>query len=125
MVALSFYGDEDFFVECTGNCVVGDHVRFERAIFSGSYKKPKFSHYELVTAKIVKDSYGEVKQQHTFTLEDERGNRFLIKGRNLYSNRTWRKLWEDEHVREEALKEKYVRGNEARIARSHRRRAWN
>lgn len=60
--------------------LVGDSVRFERAVFTGSYRKPVFAGFELMTGKIVFDSYGSEKQQHTFTLRLDDGKKMLIKG---------------------------------------------
>ena len=117
----SWDGDDDYRINCTGDAVVGDEVRFERAVFSGSYRSPKFEGFELVTGQIVSESYGQEKQQHTFTLELEDGKKSRIKGRNLYKNGVWRKLWADESLREEARREKHERGDEARRDRDNRR----
>jgi len=117
---LTFKGDDNYAYDCTGDCCVGDEICFERAVFSGSFKKPKFDGFKIVKAKIIKDSYGRDKQQHTFTLELEDGETTLIKGRNLYKNRVWRKLWKDENKRGKALDEKHFRGSQAREAKEFR-----
>lgn len=91
-----YNGDNEYSVSCTGDAVTGDEVRFERATFSGSFRNAKFAGFEQITGKIVKDSYGKDKQQHTFTLELADGSKLMIKGRNLYANGTWRKPWENE-----------------------------
>lgn len=116
----SYQGDSEYSINATGDAVVGDKVRFERAVFSGSFKKPKFERFELVTGEIIKDSYGEVKQQHTFTLLLPNGEKMLIKGRNLYGNGLWRKPWINENERKEALDEKHRRGNMARSDKRER-----
>jgi len=95
-------------------------VRFERATFSGSFRNAKFAGFETVTGKIVKDSYGKDKQQHTFTLALEDGSELRIKGRNLYANGTYRKLWADESRRRAAAEEKHARGDSARAIRASR-----
>ena len=118
------YSISGFTIDCTGDCVVGDVVVFERAVFSGSYRKPKFSHMETIAGEIVKDSYGTEKQQHTFTLELDDGSKMRIKGRNLYRNGTLRKEWEDESKRNELLDEKHERGNTARVAREIRKNGY-
>lgn len=110
-----------FTINCTGNCVVGDFVQFERAVFTGSYPKARFSHNETIEGEITKESYGASKQQHTFTIRLPNGDTTRIKGRNLYRNGTMRKPWADENERLEALKEKYARGDAARAARYSRR----
>jgi hypothetical protein len=56
---------KNFEINCTGDCCVGDVVEFGRAIFEGSYPKATFSHIEVVQAKVIRDSYGKAKQQHT------------------------------------------------------------
>ena len=117
----TYSGDSDYSINCTGDCVVGDEVRFERATFTGSYRKPRFDGFEMVTAQIVNDSYGQHKQQHTFTLETEDGEKILIKGRNLYRNKVYRKPWENEEERKMKADEKHERGDEAREDRELRR----
>ena len=116
-----YAGDEVYCFEATGNCCVGDEVCFERATFSGSYKRPKLDGFERIQAKIVADSYGAEKQQHTFTLELANGSKTRIKGRNLYANGVWRKPWKNEEDRLAVLEEKYKRGDIARAAREYRK----
>ena len=109
-------------IDATGDAVIGDRVIFQKAIFIGRYPYGYFSHYEIIEAEILKDSYGEKKQQHTFTLKDINTNTiFKIKGRNLYRNGLYRKPWKDEQQRLIAQKEKHCRGNEARKIRDHRK----
>jgi tetratricopeptide (TPR) repeat protein len=117
-----FKRDDEYNIDCTGDVVVGDEVRFQRAVFSGNFRKPKFSHFEEVTGKITKDSYGDYRQQHTFTLELADGSKTLIKGRNLYRNGCWRKPWMNEEDRQQALDEKHSRGESARADRNYRRK---
>ncbi|KAH9665329.1 zinc finger CCCH domain-containing protein 62 [Citrus sinensis] len=80
----------------------------------------------IVAGRIVKESYGAAKQQHTFTIEVlwSKGEKplpplcpLLIKGRNLYRLKTLRPRWEDEGERHKVLMEKHSRGF---IARSNR-----
>lgn len=104
-------------IDCTGDCVVGDDVKFERAVFTGSFRNPKFSHNETIEGKIIAESYGEKTQQHTFTILLSDGKKIKIKGRNLYKNGTLRKKWENEKDREIALQEKHKRGDYARNKR--------
>jgi hypothetical protein len=116
-----YTGDKTHTINCTGDAVVGDEVAFERATFSGSFRNAKFTGFELVSGKIIRDSYGAAKQQHTFTLELANGTTLLIKGRNLYANGTWRKTWEDEYLRKIAADEKHHRGDFARTVRATRK----
>jgi len=119
-------------IDCTGDAVVGDRVKFTEAVFGGSYRKPKFLGEREIVADIVKDSYGADKQQHTFTLvvisasgersdEVEKGATVRRKGRNLYRNGTQRMPWENEDDRKAARKEKHSRGDAARAARQERK----
>lgn len=116
-----YAGDSDFTTNCTGDAVVGDEVRFERATFSGSFRNAKFAGFEKITGKIIRDSYGRDKQQHTFTLELDGGGELRIKGRNLYANGTFRKQWADESRRHAVADEKHGRGDQARAAREIRK----
>ena len=116
-----YSGDAEFALDCTGDAVVGDEVRFERAAFSGSYRNAKFDGFEQITGKIVRDSYGRDKQQHTFIITLAEGGELRIKGRNLYANGTYRKPWADESLRHAAAAEKHTRGDAARGAREIRK----
>jgi hypothetical protein len=119
----SYEGDRTYSICCTGDAVVGDEVRFDRALFGGSWRKPMFVGVELVTGKIIRDNYGVNKQQHTFTLHvggKRTGYEIRIKGRNLYRNGLWRKPWADEAARAAVAKEKHKRGASARAERFDR-----
>ena len=118
----SYYkGNSDYFIDCTGDATKGDHVTFQKAIFTGSFKRPKFSHFEIVFGEIIKDSYGAEKQQHTFTLLLSNGQQMRIKGRNLYKNGLFRKPWSQEEKRALSLNEKHTRGDIARKDREERK----
>ena len=117
----TYAGDVEFTINCTGDAVVGDEVRFDRAPFTGSYRNAKFAGFERITGKIIRDSYGRDKQQHTFTLELAEGGELRIKGRNLYANGLYRKAWPDETRRHEVTDEKHARGDRARRAREIRK----
>jgi hypothetical protein len=41
---------------------------------------------EIIKGTIFKHSYGAEKNQHTFTILKDNGEKFLVKGRNLYPN---------------------------------------
>ena len=110
---------EGYCVDITGDACAGDEVAFARATFSGSYRKPRFEGYEVVVGKIVKESYGKMKQQHTFTILTNEGRRILIKGRNLYSVLVLAKP-RDPEERAVALRDKHDRGDQARKDRRER-----
>lgn len=112
---------EEYCFDCTGDACVGDAVRFERDIFAGSWRNAKFVRREVVEGVIVADSYGALKQQHTFTIRLTDGSKLRIKGRNLYKHTCQRKAWADESLRVAACNEKHIRGNAARQARARRR----
>ncbi len=116
----TYNGDKIYSINTTGDCVVGDEVSFERATFTGSFRNAKFDGFELIQGKIVNDSYGRDKQQHTFTIELLDGSKMMIKGRNLYANGTYRKLWVDESIRGLVADEKHSRGAKARAGREYR-----
>lgn len=111
----------EYSIRVYGDAVVGDHVRFPRARFGGSYRRPTFLGFEIIEAEIVSDSYGAEKQQHTFTIRLADGQKTTIKGRNLYREPLYRRPWEDESAREAARDEKHERGEAARAARESRR----
>lgn len=123
---------KDFPKNCTGDACTGDHVRFTKTIWAGTYPNARRAGSEVITGLIVKDSYGADKQQHTFTiLRDDNGKKMRIKGRNLYRDGCHRRLWPDEvegysPSRAAALGDKHARGNVARADRSFRREqeAW-
>jgi len=116
-------------IDCTGDVVTGDEIEFEFR----EWERVKLNRYgrigwrfggpETLRGRVVNDSYGRAKQQHTFTLELEDGSIRLIKGRVLYRFWVRRKKWKDESAREAALAEKHLRGDSAREARAIRKMA--
>lgn len=120
--------DHDWLV-CTGDVVVGDTIDFTEAVFGGSHRKPKFLGDRQIIAKVIGDSYGAKKQQHTFTLQVKHsegeqpigsGKTIRRKGRNVYRNGTHRLRWNDERLRQSVADEKHERGDAARTDRDHR-----
>jgi hypothetical protein len=119
-----------FIINCTGDVCTGDTVLFTESVFGGSYRRPSHLGDRRIIAKVVKDSYGADKQQHTFSLEVinsdgydpiEAGTKTRRKGRNVYRNGIMRMAWENENARQAALDEKHGRGRIAREARDMRR----
>lgn len=118
-------------INATGDVVAGDVIRFTENVFSGSYRRPQFEGTRTITGRVVRDSYGDKKQQHTFTIEVfdcegvspiESGKVIRRKGRNVYRNGCLRQPWDDETARRAAVDEKHARGDKARRARQARRR---
>jgi len=116
--------------DATGDVVRGDVVRFTEAVFSGSFRSPKYAGNRTIVAEILRESYGAGKQQHTFTFRvvESSGVQPLVagvetrrKGRNLYRNGIERQLWTDEAVRAQIAGEKHLRGSVAHQVRTVRR----
>jgi len=116
-------------ISCTGDACEGDVILFTEAVFGGSYHKPIFVGDRRIAARIVRDSYGRAKQQHTFTLEIldsdgydplKPGSTVTRKGRNVYRNGTLRQPWPAETDRRASLEDKHRRGDAARAARAAR-----
>ena len=40
--------------------------------------------YRVINGEVIRSSYGADRGQHTFTIQDEAGAKYLVKGRNLY-----------------------------------------
>ncbi|KAM5579603.1 zinc finger CCCH domain-containing protein 62 [Rosa sericea] len=128
------YPASSFVLNCKGDACTGDVVMFEQNVYemfdiaSRSGRGPPCG-TRIVAGRIVKESYGAAKQQHTFTIEVlwSKGVKplpplhpLLIKGRNLYRLKTLRQRWEDEGERQKALMEKHSRGSLARSDREAR-----
>ncbi|KAK2654759.1 hypothetical protein Ddye_014615 [Dipteronia dyeriana] len=128
------YPVSSFVLNCKGDACTGDVVMFEQNVYemfniaSRSASGPPCGK-RIVAGRIVKESYGATKQQHTFTIEVlwSKGEKplpplhpLLIKGRNLYRLETLRQRWEDEGERRKVLMEKHVRGSHARSNRETR-----
>ncbi|XP_022158231.1 zinc finger CCCH domain-containing protein 62 [Momordica charantia] len=131
------YPRSSFVVNCTGDVCRGDVVLFTQKVYAKFDKVTRHGGLigkRTVAGRVVKESYGATKQQHTFTVEVlwSRGVRklpplypLLVKGRNLYKLRTFRQLWNDEAERLQVLAEKHKRGAAARSLRAMRTRKIN
>ncbi|XP_015077910.1 zinc finger CCCH domain-containing protein 62-like isoform X1 [Solanum pennellii] len=128
------YPPSSFVLNCKGDACTGDVVMFEQNVYemfsiaSRSATGPPCG-TRIVAGRIVKESYGAKKQQHTFTVEVlwSKGEKplpplhpLLIKGRNLYRLKTLRQKWDDEAERQKILSEKHARGSVARSSRETR-----
>ncbi|XP_054781637.1 zinc finger CCCH domain-containing protein 62-like [Prosopis cineraria] len=129
------YPPSSFVQNCKGDACTGDVVLFEQNVYetfsiaSRSASGPPCGK-RIVAGRIVKESYGAEKQQHTFTIEVlwSKGEKplpplypLLIKGRNLYRLKTLRQRWDDEGARRKILTEKHSRGDVARANREARK----
>ncbi|KAH6788253.1 SAP domain-containing protein [Perilla frutescens var. hirtella] len=127
-----FYPRSSFRLDCTGDVCKGDIVLFHQRVHqtSGKTARNRTVGRRTVAGRIIKESYGATRQQHTFTVEVlwNRGTKkldplfpLLVKGRNLYRLKTFRQLWQNEKERVEVLAEKHRRGNAARSIRAMKR----
>jgi hypothetical protein len=116
----TFKGNE-VYTEKTNNVVIGDIIMFERATFTGSFRSPKFSGFQIVEGKVINESYGAGTAQHTFTIELKTGENRLIKGRNMYKNGVYRKPWTNEKELFKRQEEKNARGASAKEEQSWKR----
>uniref|UniRef100_A0A7C9AH00 Uncharacterized protein n=1 Tax=Opuntia streptacantha TaxID=393608 RepID=A0A7C9AH00_OPUST len=131
------YPRSSFVINCTGDVCKGDVVLFTQKVY-GSFDKVtrngKLLGHRTVAGRVVKESYGAAKQQHTFTVEVlwSKGMKklpalfpLLVKGRNLYRLKTYRQPWKNEAARRKVLAEKHRRGTVARTERAKRKKAWS
>ncbi len=118
----------------TNDIVTGDYLRWTEPVWSGysRYGKSRKIGERIIWARVVSDSYGADKQQHTFTLLVDKaegfdppqpGDKIRRKGRNLYRGDPHCGKWVGEGTREDARNEKHTRGNLARTARDERYQA--
>ena len=121
---------DKYLINCTGDVVAGDNIKFTEGVFGGSYRKPKYRGDRTICATVLRESYGAAKQQHTFTLlvhqsdgyePIEAGKTIKRKGRNIYRNGTKRQQWADESQRDSVADEKHTRGDAARADRDSRK----
>jgi hypothetical protein len=120
---LTLYRDvieQGYNIDCTGDVCKGDQIAFAEAVFYGSWRNAKFSHFEMVVGTVINDSYGADKQQHTFTILTPDGGKIKRKGRNIYKYVTLRK-YRGVVERTLVLHEKHKRGDDARKKRFLRR----
>ncbi|XP_031114732.1 zinc finger CCCH domain-containing protein 62-like isoform X1 [Ipomoea triloba] len=125
----TFYPRSSFKIDCTGDVCKGDVVLFTQEVYKNFDKVTRSADVlgkRTVAGRIVKESYGAAKQQHTFTVEVlwSQGVKklpplfpLLVKGRNLYKLKTLRQRWPNEKERLGVLAEKHRRGTTARLVR--------
>ncbi|TYG40272.1 hypothetical protein ES288_D12G080000v1 [Gossypium darwinii] len=136
--AEALYPRSSFFINCTGDVCKGDVVLFIQKVykkFNKMTRRGKLLGKRTIAGRVVKESYGKAKQQHTFTVEVlwSKGSKklpplfpLLVKGRNLYKLKTYRQHWSDEAERKHVLAEKHKRGNAARLVKAMKRtRKWS
>ncbi|XVE82756.1 hypothetical protein DITRI_Ditri16bG0031300 [Diplodiscus trichospermus] len=135
----AFYPISSFFINCTGDVCNGDVILFTQKVYEKFDKVTRCGRLlgrRTIAGRVVKESYGKAKQQHTFTVEVlwSKGRKkllplfpLLVKGRNLYKLKTYRQLWDDEAERRNVLAEKHRRGRAARLVKAMKemRRKWS
>ncbi|XP_065874882.1 zinc finger CCCH domain-containing protein 62 [Euphorbia lathyris] len=126
----SLYPRSSFVINCTGDVCTGDVVLFRQKVYEKFSKVTRNGNVlgmRTVAGRVVKESYGSTKQQHTFTVEVlwSKGTKqlsplfpLLVKGRNLYKLKTFRQRWKNEAERVQVLSEKHRRGTAARAVRA-------
>ncbi|XP_057969068.1 zinc finger CCCH domain-containing protein 62 isoform X2 [Malania oleifera] len=133
------YPRSSFVINCTGDVCKGDIVLFKQKVyekFDKVKRKGRLIGNRTVAGRVVKESYGAAKQQHTFTVEVlwSRGIKklpplfpLLVKGRNLYKLKTFRQHWKNEAERSKVLTEKHKRGRAARLVRARKKmkKTWS
>ncbi|CAL5061595.1 unnamed protein product [Urochloa decumbens] len=122
------YPRSSFSINCKGDVCRGDAVLFKQKVYEKSGKRhAKCIGKRIVAGKVIKESYGREKQQHTFTIQVfwTKGpgklpplHLLLVKGRNLYRMMTFRQPWANEAERLKVLEEKHNRGDDARRIRA-------
>ncbi|PAN14857.1 hypothetical protein PAHAL_2G449300 [Panicum hallii] len=122
------YPRSSFSINCKGDVCRGDAVLFKQKVYEKSGKRhAKCIGKRIVAGKVIKESYGKEKQQHTFTIQVfwSKGagklpplHLLLVKGRNLYRMMTFRQPWANEAERLKVLDEKHSRGDDARRVRA-------
>ncbi|XP_058187460.1 zinc finger CCCH domain-containing protein 62-like isoform X4 [Rhododendron vialii] len=128
--AEALFPRSSFTINCTGDVCKGDTVLFTQKVYK-KFDKVTRSGTSIgkrtVAGRVVKESYGAAKQQHTFTVEVlwSKGMKklpplfpLLVKGRNLYKLKTFRQRWKNETERHKVLAEKHKRGAAARLVRA-------
>ncbi|GMI68846.1 hypothetical protein HRI_000553900 [Hibiscus trionum] len=135
--AEAFYPRSSFFIDCTGDVCKGDVVLFTQKVYKkfDNMSRRRLLGKRTIAGRVVKESYGKAKQQHTFTVEVlwSKGTTklpllfpLLVKGRNLYKSRTYRQRWCDEAERRNVIAEKHKRGKAARLVKAMERiRKWS
>ncbi|MCL7047714.1 hypothetical protein MKW94_012768, partial [Papaver nudicaule] len=127
------YPWSSFTINCSGDVCRGDVVKFKQKVYDKFDKVSRNGNLQgkrTIAGRVVKESYGAAKQQHTFTVEVLwcRGLKklpplfpLLVKGRNLYRMKTYRQPWDNEAERASVLSEKHKRGSAARLLKATKR----
>ncbi|XP_019420301.1 PREDICTED: zinc finger CCCH domain-containing protein 62-like isoform X1 [Lupinus angustifolius] len=135
----SLYPESSFIINCTvslsiGDVCKGDFVLFRQKVYERFDKMTRHGRIlgnRTIAGRVVKESYGAAKQQHTFTVEVlwSSGVKklpplfpLLVKGRNLYRQKTYRQRWKNEADRAIVLSEKHRKGAAARLVRAIRQK---
>jgi hypothetical protein len=126
----SYKGDHEYYIDCMGDVVAGDEIRFERAVIRGKIRskvKGRFCNsvivgFELVTGKVTSEGYKQSNERHTFSIQRSDGSKIKIKGGTLHANGVWRKPWENEGLRLIEIQEKRKRKQITHMAKIEKER---
>ena len=92
-----------------GDIGIGSRGVFRKAVFTGSFKRAKFRHYDYMTITITNEDY-DSNGHHRFYYESEDGQRSWVRGKNLYPN-----YHETESATQTALNNKHDRAAESKL----------
>ncbi|MDR3076150.1 MAG: hypothetical protein LBU26_02515, partial [Synergistaceae bacterium] len=53
----SFSGDHEYYIDCMGDVVTGDDIRFERSVIRGVIRGTAIPGFDLITGKVVSEWY--------------------------------------------------------------------
>ncbi|KAJ7553205.1 hypothetical protein O6H91_06G088000 [Diphasiastrum complanatum] len=126
------YPRSSFVICCKGDACCGDVVLFHQTVYNKysivtrRAQSPPLGK-RLIAGRVVSESYGARKQQHTFTIEVLWSSgvcpltpmtQLIVKGRNLYRHNIFRQCWTNEDERKKVIEEKHARGDVARDTRA-------
>ncbi|CAI5475536.1 unnamed protein product [Closterium sp. Yama58-4] len=131
------YPRTSFHINCTGDDCKNDVVLFNQRISARSVtrheRKATHGGYRSVAGRVVSESYGVKKQQHTFTVEViwRSGlhalapmTQLLVKGRVLYRHKTFRQVDPKEKAGQESLGILYSREHFAAQCLDRKHELW-
>lgn len=112
--------DEAFDVPAVGDIVAGDRIRFRENVYEGPAYAPRFAGRRTIWAEVLRDSFGQHLQLHTYTLRvlAVRGRQVSVvvpgqwvrrQADTLHQAQVCRQRWADESHRQLAVQEREAR----------------
>jgi hypothetical protein len=99
-------------IDCTGDVLAGDVIRFTDIIWGGSRTRPVRTGERLIVARVLGQSTAGVRKHHVFTMEVlhssgltpiEPGKTIVRKSRNVYRNGAYRAERQSEQLGESVV----------------------